>query len=237
MTTAHGRPGCAPEPELAVRDLTIAYGAGSKPVVDRLSFDVGLGETLGLCGASGCGKSSVALAVMGMLGPAGGMAAGEALFHGRDLLCMAEKEWRRVRWREIAIVPQSSMSALNPVYRIHRTMAETIRAHLGRAMKKEALYRRCEELLDLAQLDRHALMSYPHELSGGMRQRVSIALALALSPQLLILDEATTGLDVIVEADILRTIRQIKQRQPLSLLFITHDLRLQKAFCDRRIEL
>jgi len=224
-------------PVLAVRDLTVTYNNTAKPVLNGLTFDIAHGETLGVFGQSGCGKSTVALSVMGMLGQHNGVATGEIFFEGRELLALTDKEMREVRWREISMVPQSSMNALNPVFTIQKTMFETIRVHEGKKVKAEELKLRCEELLDLAQLSHSALMSYPHELSGGMRQRVSIALALALSPKLLILDEATTGLDVIVEADILHTIQQIKEEQGLSLIFITHDLRLQNAFCDRRIEL
>ncbi|MCL2110913.1 MAG: ABC transporter ATP-binding protein [Clostridiales bacterium] len=222
---------------LSVRDLSIMYGNAANPVVDGLCFDIVRSETLGLFGKSGCGKSSVALAVMRMLDAVGGTATGEIIYEERELLSLPENEMHKIRWREIAMVPQSSMNALNPVYTIKKTMFETIRAHEGRKTPTKELQERCEELLDLAQLDRRVLSSYPHELSGGMRQRISIALALALAPELLILDEATTGLDVTVEADILHTIRQIKEKRHLSLIFITHDLRLQNSFCDRRIEL
>ena len=220
---------------LSAKNLTIAYD-GKAPVLSGLTFDIARGETLGICGKSGCGKSSIALAVTRMLSYSGGVAAGEILYGGKDLLSIPEKDMRQIRWREIAMVPQSSMNALNPVYRIQKTLVETIKAHSGK-LERSFLKNRCRELMELVQLGERELNSYPHELSGGMRQRVCIALALALSPKLLILDEATTGLDVLVEADILYTIREIKRAMNISLIFITHDLRLQRAFCDRRLEL
>ena len=220
---------------LSAKELTIAYD-GKAPVFSGLSFDVVRGETLGICGKSGCGKSSIALAVTRMLSYNNGIATGEILYGGKDLLSIPEKEMRSIRWREIAMVPQSSMNALNPVFKIKKTLEETIKAHSGK-LERNFLKNRCLELMELVHLGERELHSYPHELSGGMRQRVSIALALALSPQLLILDEATTGLDVLVEANILHTIREIKRAMNISLIFITHDLRLQQAFCDRRFEL
>ena len=221
---------------LTTNQLRISYGADRSPVVSDLSFTVQCGETLGICGKSGCGKSSVALAIMGMLSYAGGIATGSIFYSAQDLLKLSEKQMREVRWREISMVPQSSMNALNPVYRIKKTLEETIKAHCAKDAHVN-IERRCEELMELVHLGRRELLSFPHELSGGMRQRISIALALALSPRLIILDEATTGLDVLVEADILHTIGRIKKEKNLSLLFITHDIRLQQAFCDRRITL
>ena len=221
---------------LSAKNLTITYDTDKPPVFSGLSFDVARGETLGICGKSGCGKSSIALAITRMLSYSGGAATGEILYAGKDLLSISEKEMRQIRWREIAMVPQSSMNALNPVYRIQKTLEETIETHSGK-IPRDALKDRCRELMGLVLLGPRELHSYPHELSGGMRQRVSIALALALSPRLIILDEATTGLDVLVEADILHTIRRIKRDMNISLIFITHDLRLQQAFCDRRLEL
>ena len=220
---------------LSARNLSISYD-GKAPVFSGLSFDIVRGETLGICGKSGCGKSSIALAVTRMLSYSNGVATGKILYNGKDLLSIAEKDVLQIRWREIAMVPQSSMNALNPVFKIKKTLEETIKAHSGK-LERSFLKGRCLELMELVHLGERELYSYPHELSGGMRQRVSIALALALSPQLLILDEATTGLDVLVEADILHTIREIKREMNISLIFITHDLRLQQAFCDRRFEL
>ena len=261
------------DPLLAVKNLTVRYNKAPKPIIDGLSFDIAHGETLGVFGSSGCGKTTIALSIMGLIEQRGGRAEGEILYEGSELLGLSKQKLRQLRWREIAMVPQSSMSALNPVFTIRKTMEETIRAHErkrtitgsgksaasklskeggankagvsgddgGKETKvnlgSEKMRDRCERLLDLARLDKPVLTSYPHQLSGGMRQRVSIALSLALNPKLLILDEATTGLDVIVEADILNTLRQIKEEQGLSLMFITHDLRLQNAFCDRRVEL
>ena len=222
---------------LSAKNLAIAYNGGQTPVFEGLSFDIAFGETLGICGKSGCGKSSIALAITKMLSYSGGIATGEIQYDGRNLLSISEREMQMIRWREIAMVPQSSMNALNPIYRIQKTLEETIKAHSDEKFSRVDLQTRCRELMEMVALGERELHSYPHELSGGMRQRVSIALALALSPKLLILDEATTGLDVLVEADILHTIRKIKRAMNISLIFITHDLRLQQAFCDRRLEL
>jgi len=212
---------------LEVKNLTAGYGDDA-PVIDGLSFDLAAGETLGICGPSGCGKTTVIWAVLGMLRALGGYTGGEALYGGRDLLQLGEKEWRALRWRKIALVPQSSMSALNPVFTIGRTFRETQRAHKAECLDFDAA-------LGVVGLPPDTLRRYPHELSGGMRQRASIALAMLLEPEILILDEATTGLDVIIEAEILRLLREIQHRRGLSILFVSHDRRVTAEFCHRRI--
>ncbi len=143
---------------------------------------------------------------------------------------------RCLRWKEIALVPQSSMNSFNPMYTVRQTISEVLFQHdqtLGKAGARE----RCLELLEMVQLGEEVLGSYPSELSGGMKQRAAIALALALDPGLLILDEATTGLDVIVEADILWLLRRLRREKGMSMLFVSHDDRIARAFCDRRLEL
>lgn len=218
---------------IEVRSLTAGYGADA-PVVRDLSFMLDAGETLGLCGSSGCGKTTVIWAILGMLRQYGGHAHGEVLYDGKNLLKLTEKQWRSIRWTELALVPQSSMSALNPVYTIRRTFVETLKAHGAYGKDSRG---RIEALMSMVGLRAEILAQYPHELSGGMRQRVSIALAMLLEPRVLILDEATTGLDVIVEADILKLLRNLQRQQNFGMIFVSHDRRITGEFCHRRIEL
>jgi len=218
---------------LEVRNLTAGYEAG-KPVVSDLSFELVSGETLGLCGSSGCGKTTVIWAVLGMMRRLGGYAGGEVLFRGRNLLDLDKKQWRTLRWSRIALVPQSSMSALNPVFSIGRTFSEMLKVHKERnlgAMAKIPL------LLNSVGLELDVLNRFPHELSGGMKQRASIALAMLFDPEVLILDEATSGLDVIIEADILKLLHDLQEQRGLSMIFVSHDRRITGEFCHRRINL
>lgn len=219
---------------LRASNLTLGYDK-NKPLLRGFEFSLDTGETLCLHGASGCGKSTVIWAIMGMLKKIGGYAEGEIFYKNQDILgdtILMEK----LRWTSIALVPQSSMSAFNPVYRMKDTYMEVLNLNAA-ALSKEQKRNLILEMMDIVQLKESVLFQYPHELSGGMRQRAAIALALILSPDLLILDEATTGLDVLVEAEILWTLKKIRDTRDMSMLVVSHDTRIANAFCDRRIEL
>jgi len=220
------------DPVLSVRDLCVEYVSDRGPVraVDRVSFDVARGEVLGIAGESGCGKSTVAQAVLRILPPPAVITGGQVLFEGSDLLQLDEPELRAVRWRRLSMVFQGAMDALNPVLTIGEQLADTLEAHgAGGARVRE----RSAELLSLVGIQADRLESYPHQLSGGMRQRIGIAIALALDPALVILDEPTTALDVIVEGEILQQILELRRRFGFSVVFITHDLTRMMQICDR----
>jgi peptide/nickel transport system ATP-binding protein len=220
------------QPVLSVRDLCVEYISDRGPVraVDRVSFDVARGEVLGIAGESGSGKSTVAQAVLRILPPPAVITAGQVIFEGSDLLRMKEPELRAVRWRRLSMVFQSAMDALNPVLTIGEQLGDTLQAH-GAA--KAGVRDRSAELLSLVGIQADRLRSYPHQLSGGMRQRVGIAIALALDPALVVLDEPTTALDVIVEGEILQKILELRRRFGFSVIFITHDLTRMMQICDR----
>jgi peptide/nickel transport system ATP-binding protein len=226
------------DPVLSVRDLCVDYVAEGGPVraVDHVSFDVARGEVLGIAGESGCGKSTVAQAVLRILPPPAVITGGEVYFEGRDLLRLGEPELRAVRWHRLSMVFQSAMDALNPVLTIGEQIVDTLRAHTwggtvgpGKAAARD----RAADLLSLVGIEPDRLESYPHQLSGGMRQRVGIAIAMALEPALVILDEPTTALDVIVEGEILQQILELRRRFGFSVVFITHDLTRMMQICDR----
>ncbi|HYG68781.1 MAG TPA: ABC transporter ATP-binding protein, partial [Anaeromyxobacteraceae bacterium] len=221
------------EPLLSIRDLCVDYVTPAGPVraVDRVSLDLGHGEVLGIAGESGCGKSTLAQALLRILPPPAVIAGGEVRFEGRDLLRLSESELRAVRWRRIAMVFQSAMDALNPVLTVGEQLVDTLRSH--RASPAREARERAVALLELVGIPPDRLRSFPHQLSGGMRQRVGIALALALDPALVILDEPTTALDVIVERDILHRILELRRRLGFSVLFITHDLARMLEVSDR----
>jgi ABC-type glutathione transport system ATPase component len=221
---------------LCARRLTIHYAGNPEPVVRDFSFELQRGQVLCLAGRSGAGKTTVTAAIMGMLDRIGAKAQGQLLYDGRDLLTMSAQEYASVRWREIALVPQSSMNSFNPVDTIGQCLDEMLRLQ-DRHMKREQMQRRKEELLCAVQLERDVLGCYAHELSGGMKQRAAIALALVYTPRLLILDEATTGLDSKVQADVLGTILQIQRKHQMSILFISHDAALGRAFADAQVNL
>ncbi|MFN8589007.1 MAG: ABC transporter ATP-binding protein [Candidatus Eisenbacteria bacterium] len=222
-----------PEPLLSIRDFCVDYVTerGAVRAVDALDLDVMPGEILGIAGESGSGKSTLAQALLRTLPPPAVISRGRALFEGRDLTTLSESELQQVRWRRLSMVFQSAMDALNPVLTIGEQLTDVIRAH-ERVTAAEAT-RRAGTLLERVGISGDRLRSYAHQLSGGMRQRVGIALALALEPSLVILDEPTTALDVIVEREILEQIRALQREHRFAVLFITHDLARMLEFSDR----
>jgi len=212
---------------LSVRDLVVRFRThdGTVHAVNGVSFDVDEGETLGLVGESGCGKSVTNLAVMRLLpSPAGRIEGGEVFFEGEDLIGLGEAEMRELRGKEIAMIFQDPMTSLNPVLTIEEQMVETIKAH-KRATKKEARAR-AVELLTMVGIPspEKRLRDFPHQFSGGMRQRVMIAMALALEPKLLIADEPTTALDVTIQAQVLELLSRLAADHGTAVILITHDL-------------
>jgi microcin C transport system ATP-binding protein len=221
---------------LSVTDLSIAFGTGSREVlaVDRVSFDIAKGETLALVGESGSGKSATALSVMKLLPyPAAHHPSGSIVFKGQDLMKMSESDIRHVRGNDITIIFQEPMTSLNPLHTIEKQIGEIVLLHQGLTGKTARA--RIIELLDQVGIPDPAgrLKSYPHQMSGGQRQRVMIAMALANEPDLLIADEPTTALDVTVQAQILKLLKDIQKRLGMSMLFITHDLGIVRKLADR----
>ena len=226
----------ATDPLLSIRDLSIAFGHGSREVlaVDRVSFDIRKGETLALVGESGSGKSITALSVMKLLPyPSAHHPSGSIKFQGRELLTMKENQIRDVRGNDIAIIFQEPMTSLNPLHTIEKQIREILILHQGLA--GPAARARIIELLGQVGIPDPAgrLDSYPHQLSGGQRQRVMIAMALANEPDLLIADEPTTALDVTVQAQILKLLKDTQTALGMSMLFITHDLGIVRKLADR----
>jgi len=221
---------------LSVRDLSIAFGSGAREVlaVDKVSFDVAAGETLALVGESGSGKSVTALSVMKLLPyPAAHHPSGSIKFKGHELLTMKENQIRKVRGNDITIIFQEPMTSLNPLHTIEKQIGEILLIHQG--LTGDKARNRIIDLLDQVGIVDPAarLGSYPHQLSGGQRQRVMIAMALANEPDLLIADEPTTALDVTVQAQILKLLKETQKRLGMSMLFITHDLGIVRKLADR----
>jgi oligopeptide/dipeptide ABC transporter ATP-binding protein len=227
------------DPVLDIRDLSVVYRTpvGDVRAVDHVSLALDPGEVVGLAGESGSGKSTLVYGASRLLRAPALVTSGSVMYRGRrvsgpaDLLKMDQDELRRLRWREIAIVFQSAMNALNPVLRVRDQLLDVIHAHLK--MTRDEAREKAGSLLDLVGIPRSRLRSYPHELSGGMRQRVMIAMALATEPEIVIMDEPTTALDVVVQRDILTQIVELKERLGFSILFITHDLSLLLELADR----
>ncbi len=230
----------AAQPLLDIRDLSIAYRSsdGDTRAVRGVDLALHPGSIVGLAGESGCGKSTLAYGSVRLLRPPAVITGGSVTYHGRrlaggnfDVLAATAPQLRALRWREIAIVFQSAMNALNPVLRIGEQLLDALRAHTP--APEEQLRARAAEMLDLVGIPTTRMRSYPHELSGGMRQRVMIAMALAVEPEVVIMDEPTTGLDVVVQREILRQVFELKDRLGFSVLFITHDLSLLLEVADR----
>jgi peptide/nickel transport system ATP-binding protein len=219
-------------PLLDVRDLRVQYmtARGAVGAVDGVSFTINPGEVVGLAGESGSGKSTIAHAILRILRPPALITGGEVLFAGRDTLKMDDAELEGFRWSNISIVFQSAMNSLNPVMRVRDQLLDVMQHH---GLPKEQAEKRARQLFDLIGIDPQRLDSYPHELSGGMRQRAVIAIALAVNPDLIIMDEPTTALDVVVQKDILLQIARLREMLGLSILFITHDLSLLVEFSSR----
>ncbi len=219
---------------LSVRNLSVLYQAerGKVQAVTDVSFDIHRGEFFGLAGESGCGKSTIAFAIMRLLKGAATIPQGEVNFSGQNVLVLDNESLRRFRWDKTSMVLQSAMNNLNPVVTVGSQLMDAILAHDVRITKTQALAR-AEALLTLVNIDTRRIKSYPHELSGGMRQRVVIAMAMALKPDLIIFDEPTTALDVVVQYNIIRRITDLKREMGFSILFITHDLPLMLEMCDR----
>ena len=218
---------------LEVKDLNVTYRTSSGPVpaVRGVSFSLAAGETLGIAGESGCGKSTMAMSLLRLL-PPGATATGTVLLGGEDVLTMKPGQLRAVRWSQASIVFQGAQHVLNPVQRIGRQIGEAIRVHQP-STSTSTVEARVRDLLSLVGLTGRRSDDYPHELSGGQKQRVMIAMALACDPQLVIADEPTTALDVMVQAQVLSLLADIKRERGLSLLFITHDLSVLSTIADR----
>jgi peptide/nickel transport system ATP-binding protein len=234
------RPVTVKKPVLEIRNLSVDYGYDNDAVhaLKNVNLTLGAGEILGLAGESGCGKSTLAYAATRLLPPPGLITSGEVIFtssrdgHGGDLLRMSDRELRAQRWRDTAIVFQGSMNSLNPVSKIGTQLIDGIAAHEKR-MPRHTMRARAAELLKVVGIPQDRLESYPHQLSGGMRQRVMIAMALALEPEIVIMDEPTTALDVVMQRQIVEQIIDLKNDLGFSVIFITHDVSLLLELADR----
>lgn len=224
-------------PLLDVRDLGVFFrlGDGETQITRDISFSVRPGERLGIVGESGCGKSVTGLSLLGLLPRGLSRTTGEVMFEGRDLLKLRPREFRRIRGRQISMIFQEPMSALDPVFTVGYQIGETIRAHFG-VDRKEARERAIAALAEVGiPLPSRRHDEYPHQLSGGMRQRAMIAIALACKPKLLIADEPTTALDVTIQAQIIDLLLGLSEQSGTSLLFITHDLGVVAETCHRML--
>ncbi|WP_395682583.1 ABC transporter ATP-binding protein, partial [Inquilinus sp.] len=223
----------SPEPLLSVQGLTIDYigDRGDFRAVEDVSFDIGRGEVFGLAGESGCGKSTIAFAITRLHKPPALISGGEIRFGGQDVLRLDGEALRRFRWREVGMVFQSAMNALNPVLTVEAQFRDVLVTHTG--CSRAQAHDRAAELMRMVDIDPARLRDYPHQFSGGMRQRIVIAICLALNPKLIVMDEPTTALDVVVQREILQQIDVLRRKLGFSILFITHDLSLMVQFCDR----
>jgi peptide/nickel transport system ATP-binding protein len=222
------------EPLLSVQNLTIDYIGDQNDyrAVDDVSFDVAAGEVFGLAGESGCGKSTIAFAISRLHKPPALIRRqSRILLNGRDVLELDPKALAAFRWREVAMVFQSAMNSLNPVMRIEAQFYDMLKTHLG--MTKAQARDRTADMLKLVDIAPDRMRDYPHQFSGGMRQRIVIAICMALGPKLVVMDEPTTALDVVVQREILQRINELRKELGFSVLFITHDLGLMVQFCDR----
>ena len=220
---------------LEVNDLSVAYLTDTADVeaVHRVSFTVAAKEFVGIVGESGCGKSTLLFAVAQLLSPPGEVVGGEIVFHGRDMVRLSGGELRHMRWRDYSIVMQSAMNALNPMKTVGAQFKDALAAH-GKPSHDE-IRQRSMEVMSLVGIDPVHLDSHPHQLSGGMRQRVMIAMALLFTPQLVIMDEPTSALDVVAQQSLMTKIKELQQRLGFAVIFVTHDMSVVSRYSDRVI--
>ncbi len=224
-----------PEIALEVKDLSVHYltPEGEVIAVDGISFQVRRGEMLGLVGESGCGKTTAAMGILRLVQPPGRIMGGRALLKSKiDILTLGKEELRRLRWTEFSLIPQGAMNSLNPTMKVKDQIRDVIETHEGHQPKR-ALKKRILDLLTMVGLPSRTYGMYPHELSGGMKQRVCIAMAIALDPTLVIADEPTSALDVIVQRVVAQTMLDIKNRMGVSMIMIGHDMGLMAQMTDR----
>ena len=218
---------------LTVKNLSVGYHTrkGFIKSVQGVSFDLDQGKSLGLVGESGCGKTTIGMAIMGLLPDNASVTDGKILFEDQDLLKMPKNEIRQVRWKKIAMIFQAAMNALNPVHRVSDQISEAILAH-DTDISEEAAMKQVQSLFQLVGIPMDRLRDYPHHYSGGMKQRAIIAMALACHPSLIIADEPTTALDVIVQDQILNAIKDFQNKLKISVIFISHDIAVVADVCD-----
>jgi peptide/nickel transport system ATP-binding protein len=221
------------DPILRVSDLNVDYATkqGSIRAVDNVSFDLSRGEFIGIVGESGCGKSTLLFAIAQLLSPPGGTTGGEVIFKGVSMVGMTDSQLAAVRWKDMSVVMQSAMNALNPVKSIASQFSDAMRAH-GVKSKAE-IADRSAHVLRMVGIDPEHLRSYPHQLSGGMRQRAMIAMALLFTPELVIMDEPTSALDVVAQRSLMVQIKELQAELGFSVIFVTHDMSLVRHFSDR----
>lgn len=222
-------------PLLSIRDLSIAYEVSPVDViaVSHASFEVPQGTIVGLVGESGCGKTTMARALTRVIADNARIDGGEMHFDGQDLVALSEAKMNALRWRDISFIPQSAMNSLDPVYRVEYQLLEVLRDRGG--LSRSAAKRRAIELFEMVGIDKGRLRDFPHQFSGGMRQRAAIALALALEPKLVVADEPVTALDVIIQRQILDQLRSLQQQMGLSVIMVTHDISVVAYTCDRTV--
>jgi peptide/nickel transport system ATP-binding protein len=221
------------EPVLEIRDLSVEYvlESGIVGAVDKVSFDVAPGEFLAIVGESGCGKSTLLFGISQLLNPPAEISGGSVQFRGRNLVQLTERELAAVRWKDMSVVMQSAMNALNPVTSVGAQFKDVMRAH-GVTSKTEIL-ERSVEVLKMVGIDPVHLKSYPHQLSGGMRQRSMIAMAMLFTPELIIMDEPTSALDVVAQRSLMAQIKDLQREYHFAVIFVTHDMSLVRHFSDR----
>jgi peptide/nickel transport system ATP-binding protein len=221
------------EPLLEVAELSVDYltDAGDVRAVDRVSFTLEAGEFLGIVGESGCGKSTLLFGVGQLLSPPGAVAGGTVSFRGHDMVRLSAEELRHMRWRDYSVVMQSAMNALNPMKSIGSQFKDTLQAH--GSPSSEEIRQRSAEVLSLVGIDSAHLSSFPHQLSGGMRQRAMIAMALLFTPQLVMMDEPTSALDVVAQRSMMTKIKELQRRLGFAVIFVTHDMSVVSRYSDR----